>query len=67
MTQKERRQEKEASYFALCLLMPRDLFLNEWNKINIDLADDQPLKRLADKFGVSMTAIMVRASMLKLI
>jgi len=67
MTQKERRQEREANIFALCLLMPRDQFLKEWEKNKIDLADDEPLRNMADKFGVSMTAIMARASMLKLI
>lgn len=57
--------EKEANYFALALLMPRELFIKELEATKLDLASDEPLKELAKKFGVSTTAVMVRMSMLK--
>lgn len=57
--------EREANYFALALLMPREVFIRELNNTTLDLVSDKPIKELADKFQVSTTAIMVRMSMLK--
>lgn len=57
--------EREANYFALAILMPRDMFIRELNKTTLDLVSDKPIKELADKFQVSTTAVMVRMSMLK--
>jgi len=57
--------EREASYFALALLMPRDMFKRELDKTVMDFTSDEPIKELAKKFGVSTTAIAVRMAMLR--
>jgi len=56
--------EREANYFALALLMPRDIFKRELDNTVMDLASDEPIKELANKFGVSITAVAVRMCML---
>jgi len=56
--------EKEANYFALALLMPREMFKKELDKTVWDLTSDEPLKELAAKFQCSTTAVAVRMSML---
>lgn len=60
-----RELEREADYFALALLMPTNLFLEELRKAKLDYGDDQPLIELAKKFDVSLTMVCVRMSMLK--
>ena len=62
------RTEQEAHAFALALLMPREMVIAEFNKMKgLDLCNDAEIKLLADKFGVSITAMAVRLSNLKLI
>ena len=48
------QEEKEANYFAMCLLMPEELVRKEVKRMggNIDIGDDKTMKKLADKFGV---------------
>lgn len=58
--------EREANYFALALLMPREMFKAELAKTKMDLVSDDPINELAKRFGVSTTAVAVRMSMLKL-
>lgn len=58
--------EREASLFALFLLMPKDLLLKEIDKLGgLDYADDTKMKSLCKTFDVSMTALAVRISYLK--
>lgn len=53
--------EDEASYFAMCLLMPERLVKSEIEKMGrIDLADDNLLKHLAKIFDVPLNAMAVR-------
>jgi Zn-dependent peptidase ImmA (M78 family) len=59
--------EKEANYFAMCLLMPAHLVKQEVAKLTIDLTDDTAIKSLAKTFDVSMTAMALRLSQLKVL
>lgn len=53
-------KEKEANYFAGCLLMPDEIFSYQWKLLNGDL------NKLSEIFGVSIPAIAVRANILEL-
>lgn len=63
----DKQMDHEANIFALCLLMPKDLFLEELKKYEFDLGDnkDTALKELCKTFGVSQQAVLARLSMLK--
>lgn len=54
--------EIEANYFAMCLLVPTGLLKEELAKTGgtFDLCDDDALKALAKKFGVSMMVMTIR-------
>lgn len=53
--------DQEANYFAMCLLMPRDLMQKELDKLGeLDLCDDAAITQLARKFGVSMGMMALR-------
>lgn len=57
------QREREANYFAMCLLMPEKLVrgwiakygITEWS-----LTDDDILKKMANDFGVSITLCALR-------
>lgn len=55
-------EEKEANYFAMCLLMPEDLLNKEIKRMggNFDIEDGKAIKRLADKFKVSVAVMTLR-------
>ena len=57
--------EVEANYFAGCILMPRNVFIREFNSIKGDI--DYKIQKLAYYFGVSKLAVNVRANVLNLI
>lgn len=57
--------EHEANIFALFLLMPRDILMDELIKLNgIDLSDGKDLQLICKKFQVSLTALAVRLALL---
>lgn len=58
------RIEKEASHFALMLLMPEQFFAEDM-KGGFDMGSDDYVKKLAKKYGVSMNAILKRAAIYK--
>jgi len=58
--------EKEANYFAMCLLMPANLVKQEAAKLTFDLTNDDAIKSLAKTFDVSTTAMALRLSQLKI-
>ena len=58
-------KEVEANYFAGCILMPKNVFIREFNKIKQDISVKTQL--LAYYFGVSQLAVYVRANVLNLI
>jgi Zn-dependent peptidase ImmA (M78 family) len=60
---REHELEKEANHFAMCFLMPEKLVRREVKKLQpICLTDDEPLKKLAQIFDVSITAMAIRLS-----
>lgn len=54
------KKESEANYFAGCLLMPENIFSYQWKLLNSDI------NKLSELFGVSTTAVAVRANILGL-
>ena len=63
MTDEQQRQEAEATYFATCLLMPRDLVLQELTKAQEEMGHkhlEKVVQRLADLFGVSVERMALR-------
>jgi Zn-dependent peptidase ImmA (M78 family) len=62
MTDVQREEmEREANYFAMCLLMPEKLLRHEVSAIGgLDLCDDEKLKALARKFGVAQGLMAIR-------
>lgn len=59
-------QERQANAFAAALLMPQKFLIAEIKERNLDLNDEKSLKYLAKKFNVSITAMAIRLSDLKL-
>lgn len=62
----DKQLEKEANYFAMCLLMPTHLVKQEAAKLTFDLTDDRAIKSLSATFGVSTTAMAIRLTQLKI-
>lgn len=59
--------EREANYFAMCLLMPESFVRAECKKIGkIDAVDGTGIKRLALKFRVSVPLMTLRLGQLGL-
>ncbi len=53
--------EREANYFARCLLMPRDFVLADLKLAGgMDICDDDAVKVLAKKYGVSISMMALR-------
>lgn len=61
--------EKEANVFALLLLMPKQILLQEIESAKLDMGGgkvaDKKYKALLEKFGVSSTALAARLSLMK--
>jgi Zn-dependent peptidase ImmA (M78 family) len=58
--------EAEANYFAMCLLMPRDLLVEEFEKVR-GMELEEAVELLAKKFQVSAVRMAVRLGQLELI
>lgn len=58
-------QEIDANRFAAELLMPEDEVLEAVSAQELDLNDDQAVRRLAKHFGVSQQALMIRLGTLR--
>ena len=58
-------KNEEATYFALCILMPKNIFIKKFN--NLEGKTDYKIQRLAYYFGVSKLAVYIRANTLGLI
>jgi Zn-dependent peptidase ImmA (M78 family) len=53
--------EREANYFARCLLMPRRFVLADLKATGgVDLCEDDQVKQLAKKYGVSVSLMALR-------
>lgn len=62
----DKQLEREANYFAMCLLMPEKLVKKEVAKVTFDLTSDDAIKQLAKIFDVSQTAMALRLAQLKI-
>lgn len=62
------QEDREANYFAICLLMPEELVRKEVKKLRrpIDLSDDKDIKELANTFRVSIPLMTLRLGQLYL-
>lgn len=62
------QEDREANYFAICLLMPEELVRKEVKKLRrpIDLSDDEDIKELANTFRVSIPLMTLRLGQLYL-
>lgn len=58
-------KDEEANYFALCILMPKNIFIKKFNDLEGKI--DYKIQKLAYYFGVSKLAVYIRANMLGLI
>lgn len=59
------QQDREANEFAIALLMPGMLVIQEARKIGlVDLCDDVKMQKLAKLFGVSHTMMAIRIGQL---
>lgn len=64
-TKKIDQRDREANQFAFELLMPEDFVRAEIKKMGgIDIEDDEKLKKLADKFKVSLQVAAIRLGQL---
>ncbi len=63
----ERRKEVEANAFAASLLMPRAQLLERLSADQVDVFDDDSIQSLAELFGVSTQALLLRLAKLGLL
>ncbi|WP_118194305.1 ImmA/IrrE family metallo-endopeptidase [Albibacterium indicum] len=66
-TVKDEKLEREANHFAANLLMPADLIKGYLAKNEIDFYEDSDIKRMAEDFGVSSSAMTYRLINLRLV
>lgn len=53
--------EREANYFARCLLVPKSFLMADFKACGgIDVCDDDQARMLAKKYGVSITVMAIR-------
>ncbi len=65
-TPKEEREDAEANYFAMCLLMPEKLVHKECDKLlAAGMWDENGVRMLARKFAVSDVVMSIRLMQLK--
>lgn len=67
MAQERSVEDREANYFAMCLLMPEAFVRREVAALGgVDLSDDKVLRALARKFQVSLGMMALRLGQLGL-
>lgn len=60
-------EDREADYFAMCLLMPEAFVRRELARMGgVELSDDKALRLLARKFAVSLGLMALRLGQLGL-
>lgn len=60
------REEIQANMFAAEILMPRDWLLHDAGDVAFDMGDDDALRELARRYGVSQLAMAFRIANLRL-
>lgn len=64
-TKAELKKEREANQFALCLLMPEEMFITQWKSLrDRNIEEEKQVIMLADIFKVPLSACAVRMSQL---
>lgn len=58
--------EQEANAFAAAILMPENLLSNKIMELDLDLTDEEAIKKLAKIFDVSPIAMTIRISNLRM-
>lgn len=53
-------REAEANHFAACLLMPSTFLKQDLSHTQIDVSDEEAVKKLARKYRVSVQALTIR-------
>lgn len=67
-TAQELKDDEEANYFAICLLMPEDMVREEWKKRwHVGVSVDDTTTAMARAFQVSYTMMANRLVQLKII
>jgi Zn-dependent peptidase ImmA (M78 family) len=60
-------EDREANYFAMCLLMPEQFLRRDIAEMGgIDLTEDRPIRKLAQRYGVSVAMMALRLRQLQL-
>lgn len=59
-TKKEEKIEREANFFAANILMPANRVREELRNVTLDFIEDTSIEDLAEKFGVSVSAMNYR-------
>lgn len=59
-TKKEEKIEREANFFAANILMPANRVREELRNVTLDFIEDTSIENLAEKFGVSVSAMNYR-------
>lgn len=69
MSKTREQKERESNALYCALLMPKRMFIKEWNKrLNGQpYPNDKQLQEIADLFQVSLFSVMNRANQLKLV
>lgn len=57
--------DEAANYFAMQLLMPTEFLLEDLNDPDFDFLNDTKMKKLADKYQVSVSMICYRITEIK--
>jgi Zn-dependent peptidase ImmA (M78 family) len=59
--------EAESNYFAMCLLMPESFLRQDIKEMGgLDLTEDSPIRKLAQKYQVSIAMMTLRLAQLGL-
>ena len=64
---RDRKMDKEANYFARCLLMPEQFIKKAIHKIKDETSEEELVKMLAKKFKVTEYQMTVRLIELKIV
>lgn len=57
-------EDREANYFAMCLLMPESLLRKDLEGVALDVCDDASIAKLARRYVVSIQLMTMRLTQL---
>jgi Zn-dependent peptidase ImmA (M78 family) len=65
MSNKTSDVEKEASAFAVCILIPKEMLLADLRENKLDLADDREWNKLLKKYQVTSAMMVLRMNLMR--